>query len=120
MPDHQVRRFLLDFKEAVTAGRGIDIVPRENTLLTLRFLGLTKQNLEEIVLSLSVADYCSGPEPDRARGGEIWVFGAAVDNYEVYIKLKLAEVSGTKIPKCLSFHISKHPLQYPYRPTQDN
>lgn len=119
MPDHQVRRFLLDFKEAVSAGRGIDLVPRENTLLTLQFLGLTKQNLEDIVLSLSVVDYCSGPELDHDRGGEIWVFGADIGGYEIYIKLKLAEVSSTKIPKCLSFHISKHPLQYPYRPTKN-
>lgn len=120
MPDHPARRFLLSFKEAVTAGSGIDLVPRKGTLLTLQFLGLTKQNLEEIVLSLSVADYCSGPELDRDRGGEVWVFGAGVGDYEVYIKLKLAASSGQKIPKCLSFHISKQPLKYPYRPKQNN
>ena len=120
MPDQQARQFLLEFKEAVGAGHGIDLIPRKPTLLTLQFLGLTKRNLEEIVLSLSVLDYCSGPEPDRDRGGEVWVFGADVGDHEVYIKLKLAESSGAKIPKCLSFHISKQPLKYPYRPTQDN
>lgn len=115
MPDHDVRRFLLEFKEAVTAGHGIDLVPREKSRLTLQFLGLTKRNLEEIVLALSVADYCSGPEPDPVRGGEVWVFGHSIDSYEIYIKLKLAHVAGTVVPKCLSFHIPKHPLEYPNR-----
>lgn len=111
----EVRRFLLEFKEAVTVGHGVDLVPREASLLTLQFLGLTKQNLEEIVLALSVADYCAGPEADPVRGGEVWVFGHHIDSYEIYIKLKLAKVANTALPKCLSFHIAKHPLEYPNR-----
>lgn len=110
-----VRKFLLEFKQVVTSDSGIDLVPRRETLETLRFLGLTKRNLEEVILGLSVADYCNGPEPDRDRLGEIWEFGKNLDGHEMYIKLKLADASGAKIAKCISFHIAKYPLKFPYR-----
>lgn len=110
-----VRKFLLEFKQVVTSGSGIDLVPRRETLETLRLLGLTKRNLEETILGLSVADYCNGPEPDRDRPGEIWEFGKDMDGHEVYIKLKLASSGGTKMAKCVSFHKAKYPLKFPYR-----
>lgn len=110
-----VRKFLLKFKQVVTAGSGIDLVPRRETLATLQYLGLTKRNLEEVVLGLSVADYCMGPELDRDRPGEIWEFGKDMDGHDVYIKLKLADAGGAKIAKCISFHIAKYPLKFPYR-----
>jgi len=52
-----VRRFLLEFKQIATSGSGIDLVPRKNIRPTLLKLGLTKRNIEEILLSLSVSDY---------------------------------------------------------------
>lgn len=114
MSKEEVRKFLLDFKQTA-AGSGIDLVPRQGTLETLRFLGLTKRNLEETLLELSVADYCAGPKPDRDRPGEIWEFGTNVDGYEVYIKLKVADVGTLRIAKCISFHIASRPIRYPYR-----
>jgi len=54
------RSFLLEFKRAATGGSGIDIVPRTETRTTLARLGLTLANLEEILLGLSVIDYCRG------------------------------------------------------------
>jgi hypothetical protein len=113
MPE-QVRKFLLDFKEvAVTSG--VYLVPRHDTQETMRYLGLTKRNVKEILIGLSVADYCAGPKADRDRAGEIWEFGKDVDGCDVYIKLKLAEVDGKLIAKCISFHIPKFPLRYPHR-----
>lgn len=110
----QIRRFLLDFKQ-VASRRGVDLAPRSDTLETLRYLGLTKQNLEEILLSLSVVDYSGGPEPDRDRPGEIWVFGKQVEEHKIYIKLKLADVGDdVRIAKCISFHIAARPLRYPH------
>jgi hypothetical protein len=109
------RKFLLEFKQVATSGSGIDLVPRMDSLETLRFLGLTKRNLEEILLELSVADCCGGPKPDRDRPGVIWEFGKNLDGYEVYIKLKVADIGASKIAKCISFHIASHPIKYPYR-----
>lgn len=115
MSKEEARKFLLEFKQVATGGSGIDLVPRKGSLETLRFLGLTKRNLEEILLELSVADYCSGPKADRNRPGELWEFGKNLDGYEVYIKLKVADIGGSKIAKCISFHIASHPIKYPYR-----
>lgn len=108
-----VKQFLLDFKRAATMG-GIFLVPREGNRLTLQFLGLTKKNVEEILLGLSVADYCNGPKPDKDRHGELWEFGKDIDGHEVYIKLKV--VIDKTLAKCISFHIAKYPMKFPYKP----
>ncbi len=90
-------------------------MPRRENLDALSDLGLTKKNLKEEILSLSVQDYCEGPEPDRDRPGEIWIFGKHIAEKEIYIKLKIAQVSKEKIAKCLSFHAANFPLCFPYR-----
>ncbi len=115
MPFQDVRDFLLEFKQVATGGSGIDIVPRTETRSTLARLGLTKANLEEILLGLSVTDYCRGPDPDRDRPGNLWIFGYEVEGHEVYIKLKVAQAGDKRIAKCISFHIARFPLQYPHR-----
>ncbi len=108
--------FLLVFKKAV-AQTGVYLVPREETLATLQRFGLTKKNLEEILLSLSVADYCRGPEADRDRAGQLWIFGKRLRGHEIYIKLKVATVAGKIIAKCISFHVAQYPLSFPHRKT---
>ncbi|MCZ6803628.1 MAG: toxin [Proteobacteria bacterium] len=110
----KVKHFLLDFKFAATTSRGIDLVPRIGNMETLRYLGITKNNLEEILLGLSVADYCKGPIPDKDKPGELWEFGKDMDGEEVYIKLKV--VKALNLAKCISFHIAKYPMQYPLKP----
>jgi hypothetical protein len=81
-----VRDFLLEFKKAVTHDSGVYLVPREDALATLQHLGLNRRNLEEILLSLSVADYCRGPA-DRDRDGQLWIFAKRLRDHEIYIKL---------------------------------
>ena len=115
MPIQDVRDFLLAFKRVATGGSGIDIVPRAETRPTLVRLGLTKANLEGVLLELSVTDYCQGPKPDRDRPGNVWIFGREIEGYEVYIKLKVAQAGEKQIAKCISFHIAKYPLKYPHR-----
>ncbi|MGB7932046.1 MAG: hypothetical protein WCH04_07440 [Gammaproteobacteria bacterium] len=115
MSIQDVRDFLLEFKQVVTGGSGIDIVPRAETKPTLVRLGLTKTNLEEILLGLSVTDYCQGPVPDRDRSGNVWIFGREIEGHEVYIKLKVAQAGHKRIAKCISFHIARYPLEYPHR-----
>ncbi len=115
MPIRDVRDFLLKFKQAATIGSGIDIVPRAETRPTLARLGLTKANLEEILLGLSVTDYCRGPETDRDRSGNLWIFGREIEGHEIYIKLKVAQAGKKRIAKCISFHIAQYPLGCPHR-----
>jgi hypothetical protein len=111
----EVRDFLLQFKKIMVTGRGLDIVNRRENLEALAKLGLTKKNLIEEIMTLSVENYCEGPEPDRDRPGNIWVFGKQVGTDEIYIKLKIAQVGKEKIAKCLSFHAANFPLCYPFR-----
>jgi len=111
----QVQRFLVEFKQIVTKGRGVDLVSRRESLNTLRDLGLTKQNLEQLLLSLSPVNYCVGPKADRDRPGEVWVFGTHVQDVEIYIKLKIASVSDVRIAKCISFHPAEFSLKYPHK-----
>lgn len=115
MSVQDVRDFLLEFKQVATGASGVDIVPRAETRPALAQLGLTMSNLEELLLGLSVANYCKGPVPDRDRPGNIWIFGREIEGHEVYIKLKVARVGGRRLAKCISFHIAEHPLVYPYR-----
>lgn len=115
MSRQDVMEFLLEFKQIVTEGSGVDIVPRAEMRPTLAELGLTMANLEELLLGLSVADYCKGPEPDRDRPGDVWVFGREIEGQEVYIKLKVAQAGNHRIAKCISFHIARYPLKYPHR-----
>jgi len=110
-----IRRFLREFKQIATAGRGIDIVNRQKNMQSLATLGLTKKNCREVLLALSVDDYCDGPKPDKDRPGEIWEFGTHLVGKEVYIKLKIAQVGAVKLAKCLSFHIAEHQLRFPCR-----
>ncbi len=99
----EVKQFLLDFKQAATSN-GVDFVPRKDNILTLSYLGITKKNVEEILLGLSVADFCKGPLPDDSKPGELWEFGKNMDGEEVYIKLKVVKESN--LAKCISFHIA--------------
>ena len=111
----RIKDFLVEFKKIVIKGRGLDIVNRRENIDALAKIGLTKKNLVEEILTLSVEHYCQGPEPDRDRPGEIWVFGKQIGGEEIYIKLKIAKVGKEKIAKCLSFHAANFPLCYPYR-----
>jgi hypothetical protein len=111
----EIRDFLVEFKGIMAKGRGLDIVNRRENIDTLAKMGLTKKNLIEEIMTLSVENYCQGPEPDRDRPGAIWVFGKQIGAEEIYVKLKIAQVGKEKIAKCLSFHAANFPLCYPYR-----
>ena len=110
-----IRVFLIEFKRIATEGRGIDFVPRPDNLDALSELGLTFGNARDEIMALSVTDYCDGPEDDRDKPGDIWVFGQEIEGKEVYITLKVASVGDEKLAKCISFHISRRPLRFPYR-----
>lgn len=111
----RIRDFLIEFKRIATEGRGIDFIPRRDNLDALADLGLTLRNARDEIMALSVMDYCEGPEDDRDKPGEIWVFGKEIEGKEVYIKLKVASAGEEKLAKCISFHISRRPLRFPYR-----
>lgn len=110
----QPHEFLDELKEIVT-NQGIHLVSREKTKECLADLNLTKKNIEEIIVSLSIENYCKGPEADKGRTGEIWVFGKIINNDEHYIKLKIVKSKEDKLAKCISFHKAEYKIHYPFK-----
>ena len=57
-------------------------------------------------LSLVVGDYYKGPKQDLdpLRPGDIWEFKKKIDGRQFYIKVKIVQVNGEDIVKCLGFH----------------
>ena len=110
----ETAQFLQEFKNIV-AERGLDIIPRTETIDFLTELRITKKDCKNIIMELSVLDYCAGPEPDKDKPGDVWMFGKEIGAKQVYIKLKSADVGNRKIAKCLSFHTAKYPLSFPHQ-----
>lgn len=110
----RIRSFLIEFK-GIAAKRGIVVIPRKENIDALAELGLTYADRKHEILSVSVADYCAGPEPDTDKPGQLWIFGKQVGDVTVYIKLKIVVEGELKIAKCLSFHIAKFPMCLPYK-----
>jgi len=108
----KIRDFLRSFKRIAAKG-GIYVIPRDKNQQALADLELTRRNRFEIIMSLSVLDYCSGPEPDRDKPGYIWEFGRIVVGTPVYIKLKVADTDRGQIAICISFHAAEFPLTFP-------
>lgn len=109
----ETREFLSEVKRIIP--KGFDLVDRKENLNELASLGLTRDDCRQIVLSLSVEDYCKGPEKDRDRPGHVWTFGYKLEGKDIYIKLKIIKVDDDEIVKCISFHNAKHPLTYPLK-----
>jgi hypothetical protein len=65
-----VRQFLEEFKSLIFEN-GLQVTDRQINKLHLLELGLTAKQREEIVLSLSVLDYNSGPINDEYKPGII-------------------------------------------------
>ena len=117
--DEELRRlilnFLKDFKELM--GQGYYFVKEHHkNVQALRDLGITARIRDEIILSVAIEDYSSGPNPDEYHPGYYWIFGKNIDAVEIYIKLKIVTYNnGNERAVCYSFHSSEHPLNYPFR-----
>jgi hypothetical protein len=114
----KIRVFLREFKR-LAAQSGLYVIPRFKNQQALADLELTRENRCDIIMSLSVTDYCRGPQPDRDKPGHIWEFGKIVEGKPVYIKLKIAETDGGQIARCISFHAAEFPLSFPCRTEED-
>jgi hypothetical protein len=115
----QVREFLQEVKDVMTKPVGKTwswvLVHRKKNLDFISGLGFSYFNIYNTILSLSVKDYCEGPENDVTEHGEVWIFGTRVEGKETYIKLKIASFSILKIVRIISFHETEQPLCYPYK-----
>lgn len=102
----KVATFLKEIK-AIISIRGLEVAPRRKNLDALIDLGLTQKNRLDEVMSLTPDSYHSGPEPDRDKPGDLWIFHKTINEREVYIKLKIADAKPIRIAKCISFHAAE-------------
>lgn len=110
-----ILNLLKDFKELMGQGHYY-VKEHHKNIQALRDLGLNARLRDELILSVAMDDYSSGPNPDEYHPGYYWVFGKNLDNVEIYIKLKIVSLNnGNEKAVCLSFHPSEHPLKYPFR-----
>ncbi len=104
MPGKLILIYISKVKELVSSGTWT-LIPRKKNLDSLSNHGLTIQDVKNELLSLSLSDYISGPEPDYSYSGDIWIFSRNVNGILFYIKLKIDVTNdGIEILKCLSFH----------------
>ena len=111
----QTLNFLKDFKELMGQGRYFVKEHRKN-VRTLKDLGINARIRDEIILSVAMENYSSGPNPDEDHPGYYWVFGKDFNTIEIYIKLKIISYNnGNERAICFTFHPSEHSLKYPFR-----
>ena len=110
----QVSTFLNEFKSLITRNC-FQFVQRLETNKAAISLGLTNELAKREILNLSVVDYSSGPDADKVRPGDVWIFGKEINGCEVYIKLKIYVVGVTKYAKCISFHEADYSLNHPFK-----
>jgi hypothetical protein len=108
-----VHEFLENFK-ALVLEHGLLVTDRVVNRDQLIELGLTGRQREEMILSLSVANFSEGPIRDQYRPGNLWVFGVRLERTEIYIKLKIGGSAPDERAVCISFHKAEHPLNYPF------
>lgn len=109
-----VCHFLKLFKQSAST-EGIYVVPRRKNMDALLKLDLTEANREEIILNLSVNDYCKGPSKDTDQGGDVWEFGKEVGERTIYLKLKIFMIDKKIQAKCISFHEAEYPMSWPFK-----
>lgn len=107
----EITTFLKKFKPL--AVNELNFISRKDNLATISYLGLTIPDVKSILSQLTYKDYVKGPEEDKDRPGNmIWEFGIHIKGEDIYIKLS-DDLSFDKA-KCISFHIAKYPIQYPF------
>ncbi|MBN1618352.1 type II toxin-antitoxin system MqsR family toxin [Candidatus Dojkabacteria bacterium] len=109
-----VKKFLDEFK-GIVSNDTLYVINRQKNREGLIMIGITKKQRQNEILSITVTDYCAGPELDKDRPGNVWIFGKKIGTKEIYIKLKIAQIGLKKIAKCLSFHVAEYPLCYPLK-----
>jgi len=113
-----VRRFLREFKSLMKE-KAVYVINREDNILALIDLEINAKIRVDELKSLSVLDYVSGPDPDVSHTGVVWIFGKELLSRDVYIKLKIVEGEVEDKAICISFHPASRPLEYPFKPEDE-
>lgn len=111
---YEIAAFLRDFKFKMGIFGILFYDDRGKNQQTLFDLEITPSRRREILKDLNVDDYSEGPLEEKMHGIlPLWVFGKMVKQKEVYIKVSMGTENRQVI--CISFHISEHQINYPFK-----
>lgn len=111
---HEIESFLSNFKTKMEIWGILYRDDRGKNAQALLDLEITSGYRKEILKQLEVEDYSEGPIPDKLyKGSDMWVFGKNIKDREIYIKISLGFKNARII--LISFHLSDHPLNYPFK-----
>jgi hypothetical protein len=82
----------------------------QETKETLNLLGYSVSAMLQEIKELKEDNWDKGPEPDKSskHPGDIWVFIKRIQNYTIYIKLKIRNLNGYDQLFIMSFHPVKY------------
>ena len=110
----EVEKYLKELKTKMKIFGILFLDERGKNSQALHDLEISLGKRKEIISTLQAEDYLEGPTEEKMRGIlPMWVFGKEIKQNEVYIKISLGVENSNII--CISFHISEHPLNYPYK-----
>lgn len=110
----EVLFFLKDFKEKMKFWDVLFRDDRGKNTQALIDLELLPMERKRILETLETKDYSEGPLEEKLYGGaDMWVFGKAVKQREVYIKITMGMAGSSVI--CISFHLAQHKMNYPLK-----
>jgi hypothetical protein len=116
-----VEEFLDKVARALDGNGSLIIVDRRKYREAVADFNISPSDVKETIRHLTCDHYYRGPRTDNDNHKAlICEFGVSVDEIEVYIKLKLAELGGAVFCTCISFHRAEAPLQYPLRGGENN
>ena len=112
----EVQNFLREFiTKCNSRAEGIHFINRKENLKALSELEITANERKDIVMQLKSEDYYRGPlqSSESPIWRDYWEFGKIVKGQEVYIKISIGERNKSTL--CISFHIARHKIEYPYK-----
>lgn len=110
----EVASFLKDFKEKMKFWDVLFRDDRGKNAQALVDLEIRPIERKAILETLETKDYSEGPLEEKLYGGaDMWVFGKAVKNRIVYIKISMGVFGSSVI--CISFHLAQHKMNYPLK-----
>lgn len=87
---------------------------RGKNMQTLADLEITQSDARKVLEKLEPIDFSEGPLEEKMHGiGGMWVFGKEVKKKEIYIKVAMGHEGLPVI--CISFHVAKEKMNYPFK-----
>ena len=111
---YDIESFLIDFKFKLDIFGILFRDDRNKNAHTLAMLEITPNDRIKILKQLKIDNYSEGPIAEKLyNNADMWIFGAKVKGYEIYIKISMGLPNSKTI--CISFHVAEYPMKFPFK-----